>query len=229
MRPTILLFDIDGTLITTGGVGRQAMESAFLIVHGRRDAIATFGLDGMTDRAIVRMGLQTIGAPDDEGAIDRVLDRYLDFLQIMVAKASSDSYRLHPGMAEVVSAAQQAGMGVGLGTGNVREGARLKLQRVGVFQHFRFGGFGDDHEDRATLIRRGAERGAQHLKVDLADARVVVIGDTPRDVAAAVAIGAECIGVATGSYSTDQLLRAGATRAFLNLAEDGAALAVLGQ
>ena len=120
-------------------------------------------------------------------------------------------------------------MGVGLGTGNVLAGARIKLSRVGIFEKFAFGGFGSDAEDRGALIRRGAERGAEHLKVPLAECRVVVIGDTPKDVDAAVSIGAESIGVGTGGFSKDELSQHGATHAFDSLATPGALDAMLGR
>ncbi|HUM09551.1 MAG TPA: haloacid dehalogenase-like hydrolase [Myxococcaceae bacterium] len=229
MRPTVLLFDVDGTLVTTGGVGRRALEIAFERSFGRRDACRSFRLDGMTDRAIVRTGMQAIDIEPTEALIDQVLVDYLVVLSEEVAAAPDATYRLHAGMAETIDAAgARSHVAVGLGTGNIREGARIKLERVGIYERFAFGGFGCDAEDRTALIRRGAERGASLLGAPLDECRVVVIGDTPRDVAAAQAIGAECIGVGTGSFSAEQLVAAGATRAFANLASPGAMEAVLG-
>jgi len=229
MRPTVLLFDIDGTLVTTGGVGRRALELAFERAHGRRDACTGFRFDGMTDRAIVRGGLVALGLAPSAAAIDVVLDSYLDVLAEEVAAAPAQSYRVHAGMCETLdAAASRPHVAIGLGTGNVRAGARIKLQRVGLFHRFGFGGFGCDDEDRTTLLRLGAERGAATLGVALAYARVVVIGDTPKDVAAAHGIGAESVGVGTGSFSPAELLEAGATWAFPSLAAPGAMEAVLG-
>ena len=229
MRPTVLLFDVDGTLVTTGGVGRRALEIAFERSCGRRDACRSFRLDGMTDRAIVRTGMRAIDVEPTEALIDQVLVDYLVVLAEEVAAAPEATYRLHPGMAETVhAAAAHRHVAVGLGTGNIREGARIKLERVGIYERFTFGGFGCDAEDRTALIRRGAERGASLLGAPLEECRVVVIGDTPKDVAAARAIGAESIGVGTGSFSAEQLLGSGATRAFANLASPGAMEAVLG-
>jgi phosphoglycolate phosphatase len=162
-------------------------------------------------------------------AIEEVLARYVECLAEAVQSVPDDRYIVHEGMREAVDAGLQAGMAVGLGTGNVREGARVKLQRVGLFEKFSFGGFGDDHELRPELIRRGAERGAATLGVELVAARVVVIGDTPKDVAAAQAIGAESIGVATGGFSVEQLRASGATRVFASFAEAGAVDAMLSQ
>ncbi len=228
-RPTVLLFDIDGTLVTTGGVGRLALERAFEIHHGRADACA-FRLDGMTDRAIVRTALRALGAADSDAAIDAVLAVYLEVLADAVARADDQSYRLHAGMLAALDASRkEERIAVGLGTGNVREGARLKLERVGVFDRFAFGGFGSDHEDRTELIRCGALRGAARLGVPLEACRVVVIGDTPKDVAAAKGIGAESIGVGTGHFSPDDLIACGATHAFADLSATGALDALLGE
>lgn len=228
MRPTVLLFDIDGTLITTGGVGRKALNHAFEGLHGRSDA-CMFPLDGMTDRLIFRLGLEAIGIPPEPPAIDSLIALYLKKLQVEVERADVKNYRLHEGMRPAVEQAlMDARYAVGLGTGNIREGAKVKLDRVGVYDHFTFGGFGCDHEDRAELIRIGAERGAAQLKTPRTECRVVVIGDTPKDVSAAKAIGAECIAVGTGAFSPKQLLDAGADVAFKNLAEPGALRALLG-
>jgi phosphoglycolate phosphatase len=226
-QPTVFLFDIDGTLITTGGAGRRAMERAFGAAHGRPDAMA-FPMDGMTDRLIVRQALVHIGVPATAAAIDHVLAVYLDVLREEVTACSDDRYRVHAGMREAIDGARARGAAVGLGTGNIREGARLKLERVGLGGAFRFGGFGCDAEDRVTLIRIGAERGAAALRAARADCRVVVIGDTPKDVAAARAIGAECVGVGTGHYDPAALMASGATAAFPDLADPGAHAALFG-
>jgi phosphoglycolate phosphatase-like HAD superfamily hydrolase len=227
LRPTVFLFDIDGTLITTGGAGRRAMERAFEVVYGRPDAMA-FPMDGMTDRLIVRQALVHVGLDATETAIDRVLDAYMDVLREEVASCSDDRYRVHAGMREAIDGAQARRAAVGLGTGNIREGARVKLERVGLADAFRFGGFGCDAEDRAALIRVGAERGAAELGVPLDQCRVVVIGDTPKDVAAAQAIGAECVAVGTGHYDPAALLACGATAAFPDLAHPDAPAALYG-
>lgn len=224
----MLLFDIDGTLVTTGGVGRRALERAFERRYGRNDACASFRLDGMTDRRIVRQGLAALGVEPSEPLIDSILATYVDVLREELAAADMTRYRLHAGMREAVEAARGLGMAVGLGTGNIRDGARLKLERVGFFAPFEFGGFGCDHEERQELIRRGAERGAARLGRELEECRVVVIGDTPKDVAAAQGIGAECVGVGTGSFSAEQLVAAGAACAFPTLAAPGALDALLG-
>ena len=228
MRPTILLFDIDGTLITTGGAGRRALEVAFERRFGSSEA-CNFRLDGMTDRAIARIGLEAIGATVTQAAIDEILGIYIEVLKGEVARADDKTYRLHEGMLDAVLAGQAERCAIGLGTGNLKLGAAVKLERVGVYHHFAFGGFGCDAEARVEVIRRGAERGADHLGVSLTECRVVVIGDTPKDVAAAQGIGAESIGVGTGSFTPEALLESGATFAFRDLSQSGALEAQLGR
>lgn len=220
--PTVLLFDIDGTLISTGGAGRRALELAFAELHQREDAIKTFKLAGMTDRAIVRQGLEIIGQPPTDTAIAVLIAKYLEFLAVEVPKIEADKYVVHPGMLDAIAAGKKMGAAIGLGTGNVKDGAKIKLARVGLFEAFNFGGFGDDHEMRPELIRRGAQRGVKQLRVPWTEARVVVIGDTPHDIAAAHAIEAQCMAVATGGFTVEQLKEAGADWAFETLAAPGA-------
>ncbi len=228
MKPTVLLFDIDGTLITTGGAGRRAITRAFETVYGRPDACDDFSFSGMTDRAIVRLGLDAIGVTVSSATIDEVIGSYLRLLDEEVARVDAAQYRVHQGMHEAIAAGHANGCAVGLGTGNVQRGAMTKLKRVGLHERFDFGGFGDDHELRPELIRRGAERGAAKLGKSLDAVRVVVIGDTPKDIDAAKAIGAECVAVATGDHSLEALEQAGATRVFPDLTVSGALESLLG-
>jgi phosphoglycolate phosphatase-like HAD superfamily hydrolase len=222
VRPTILLFDIDGTLIDSTGIGRVALEDAFDALYGRRDAISSFRLDGMTDPAIVRKGLAAIGENVSEAAMAEVLSRYLTRLEHHVAQVPLERYIVHRGVRATVDRAHAAGYAVGLGTGNVVPGARIKLSRVELFSRFDFGGYGSDAEDRPTLIRRGAERGAEKLGLPLSKCRVIVIGDTPKDIDAASAIGADCLAVATGHYDVAALDGHGCYRAVEHLETDEA-------
>jgi phosphoglycolate phosphatase-like HAD superfamily hydrolase len=227
MRPTVLLFDVDGTLITTGGVGRRAVARALETRAPR--ARVDFSFAGMTDRLIVRQALESGGEVASEAAIDAIIDHYLEVLVDEVARADESSYRIHPGMREAIAAAERTeGVAVGLGTGNVERGARIKLERVGISDRFGFGGFGCDAEDRAKLIRVGAERGAARLGVLRERCRVVVIGDTPRDVAAAKAIGAESLAVATGTVAHEELAACSPSHLFASLAAPGALASLLG-
>jgi phosphoglycolate phosphatase len=231
VRGTVILFDVDGTLVLTGGAGRRALSRAFDEVCGSRDALAGVRLGGMTDRLIVREGLRAIGWAHDPRLVDRVLETYLTHLPEEVARSSN--YRVLPGVHAVVDAVAEASSGgaplaLGLGTGNMRRGAEIKLERGGLGAAFPFGGFGCDHEDRAELLRAGVTRGAKHLGEPADRCRVVVVGDTPRDVHAARAIGAECVCVGTGGFEPDELLRLGATAAFADLTDPVAVRAICG-
>jgi phosphoglycolate phosphatase len=230
VRPTVLLFDIDGTLVTTAGCGRRALEQAFARCHGQSAALRDVRFDGMTDRAIVRLGLAALGeratGPAAEAAIDTLLAAYIPLLEEEIA--GTPDFRLHRGVREVLDAiSARPAVAVGLGTGNIRAGARAKLTPLGIFDRFRFGGFGCDHEERPALLRIGAERGAATLGVALDGCRVVVIGDTPRDVEAARAIGAEPIGVGSARFSCAELVASGAMCAFPHLAEPALLAALL--
>ena len=227
MKPTILLFDIDGTLITTGGVGRKSIAQTFDALYGKPDACSGFSFSGMTDRAIARLGLSALSVEPTDAAIAAVLSRYLVHLNEELLRVDRSKYRVHTGMAEAVNAGLAASMAVGLGTGNVRDGAMAKLSHVGLASLFKFGGYGDDAEHRPELILRGVERGAAHLGVAREEARVVIIGDTPKDIAAAQAIGALSLGVGTGEFSSKQLADVGATWAFDTIASPGALEALL--
>lgn len=224
--PTVLLFDIDGTLIATGGAGRRAMAGAFRELYAKEDVFEGFSFAGMTDRAIVRHGLVAAVGACDEAAIDRALDVYVAHLHRELEKR--DGYRVFPGVHDVLARVRgHERVAVGLGTGNVKRGAYAKLTPGDLTAHFSFGGFGCDAEDRAEVLRSGARRGAASLGVPFDECRVVVIGDTPKDVAAAKVLGAECVGVGTGGFDPNDLLELGATCAFATLDEDGVLDALL--
>lgn len=228
MDPAILLFDIDGTLVLTGGAGRRALGRAFGEVIGRPDALDTVKLAGMTDLLICRDALAAVGEPFDRETVDAVFAAYLGFLEEEVA--ASPGYRVMPGVYEVVAAVvDRPGIAAGLGTGNMEAGARIKLGRAGLSEPFAFGGFGSDAEDRAELLAAGRDRGAARLGVPASRCRVVVVGDTPRDVRAAHAIGAVCVGVGTATFSSAQLADAGADWAFDDLRDPRALPVLLGE
>lgn len=215
--PTILLFDIDGTLLLTGGAGRRAFMRAFTEVTGRADACEGFSFAGMTDRSIARRGLENLARAVDDDTVAQLFERYLTALADELA--STPRYTIMPGVPALLNAlAEHSHLAIGLGTGNLRRGAEAKLRHGGLWEHFSFGGFGCDHETRSELLRRGKERGAARLGLAPEACRVVVIGDTVRDVDAARAIGAECIGVETGGVTADTLRAAGASAAYCDLA-----------
>jgi phosphoglycolate phosphatase-like HAD superfamily hydrolase len=225
---TVLLFDIDGTLVLTGGAGRRAMVGAFLSLHGKDDVFEGTSFSGMTDRAIARHGLRDVLPEIKDADIDRALDAYLALLEVELGKANN--YRILPGVTALLdSIVASKDVAIGLGTGNVRKGAFAKLAHGGLDQAFSFGGFGCDAEDRTELLRIGARRGAEQLGVSVEHCRVVVIGDTPKDVAAAKGIGAACIGVGTGGFTPDELLACGAQHAFATLEHDAVRTLLLAQ
>ncbi|MCU0676277.1 MAG: HAD hydrolase-like protein [Myxococcota bacterium] len=194
---TVALFDIDGTLMTTGGAGRRAMRAAFG---------------------------EVIGRAYDAALVEQILERYLERLEAEVAR--SPGYHVFDGVHTILEHAHALNAAVGLGTGNVERGAQVKLARGALNDRFAFGGFGSDAEDRTELIRAGAERGAARLGRPLSECRVIVIGDTPRDVRAAHGIGAVCLAVATGGYDVSALQKAGADLVVERL-DDPRALAFL--
>jgi phosphoglycolate phosphatase len=204
----VYLFDLDGTLCDTGGAGRRSMERAFEAKYGTREPMRGFAFGGMTDRLIARTALESFGAEARGAAIDELLATYLGFLPDELER--TPGYVVYPGVERALESLATPNVAIGLGTGNVEPGARLKLERGGLNRYFTFGGFGSDHEDRAELLRRGMERGAAQLGATPTDVRTIVIGDTPRDVSAGHAIGAFVIAVATGWTSADELSEAGA-------------------
>ncbi len=227
MDATILLWDIDGTLISGGGSGRVAMEAAFADVIGDATALPRVRFSGMTDPAIVRAGLRLANRDPqrDAEAIPAVLEAYL--ARLPAAIAAAPDFRVHAGVRErLAELAQRSDVALGLGTGNLEHGARIKLTPLALHELFAFGGYGSDHEDRAELLAIGAARGAAQLGLPRDRCRVLVIGDTPKDIAAAQAIGADCLAVATGQFDVEALRAAGATCVAPDL-EDAAAIALL--
>ena len=209
MQVTIALFDIDGTLIRAGGAGRRAVEAAVGEAVGKPGEVSLSSMEfaGRTDPWIIREALSMFGVVADDQSVVEVLERYVDILPGELARASA--FEVLPGvptLLDMVASLEHVVMG--LGTGNAEPAAYAKLNRGGLDSYFSFGGFGSDHIDRAELLRVGLERGRQ--RTNGADTRAVVIGDTPRDVHAARAIGAECVAVATGSYDEAALREAGA-------------------
>ena len=227
-RPTVFLFDIDGTLVSTGGAGRRAVERAFEAFCGRPEACAQVPFAGMTDPLIMGLGLQALGLEDEPEARDRLVELYLGFLRDELPR--SPHYRVHPSIEDTLhQLSTLPQVALGLGTGNVERGARVKLAPADLNRWFDFGGFGSDHAVRAELIRAGARRGAARLGAPVEACRVVIIGDTPLDIAAAHAVGGECLAVATGSYREAPLQEAGAELVVADLSDPRALAFLLGE
>jgi phosphoglycolate phosphatase-like HAD superfamily hydrolase len=196
-----VLFDIDGTLIGADGAGRQAITQAALELYGLPGFFDGIRFDGGTDRGICRAALAR-GLPErcNDAEIDRLLAAYVAQLEKTIASAR---YQIFPGVERLLGVLAKAGTTIGLGTGNVERGARIKLERGGLNPHFAFGGFGDDAEERSLILRRGLER-AERLS-GRPSARPWVVGDTPLDLQAARKVGARVILVATGSFGFAEL------------------------
>ena len=206
------LFDVDKTLVDSGGAGGRAMNLAFAQLFGIDQGFAGIGFSGRTDTGILREAIGVHGLDGDFPALlARFREAYYSILPSTLAE--SQGYVL-PGVREVLAGLQTApGAFLGLATGNFHEAARLKLAHFGLYDSFLAGGYADDSEDRAELvaiaIERLAEAGGGH-----GPREVYVIGDTPLDIAAAQANGARSLAVATGFFSVDQLKAAGAGLVF---------------
>ena len=203
----LYLFDIDGTLLLSGGAGMRALERAFQDRFGLAGAMASIQPGGKTDSIILEeMFAAGLGRAPTAAEMDEIIALYLPLLQAEMTVASG--FRLMPSVVETLDYLDGLGAEVivGLATGNVREAARIKLERAGLWPRFAIGGFGCDHRDRARLVARAIERACVHAGVDaLAPDQVVVVGDTPFDVQAARACGARAVAVATGTASRADL------------------------
>ena len=212
----LYLFDIDGTLLLSGGAGSRALDRVFADLHGLAGAMDAVRPGGKTDPLILEEVFVTrLGRAPSQAEIDDILDRYVPLLERELA--DSAGFHLMPQVVETLDFLATADAVVlGLATGNVRAAARAKLERAGLWHRFALGGFGCDHRDRHRLVARAVERAAQHAAPP---DQIVVVGDTPFDVSAAHACGATAIAVATGSVPRRELEAAGAEVVFDTLAE----------
>ncbi|HMP01348.1 MAG TPA: haloacid dehalogenase-like hydrolase [Gemmatales bacterium] len=200
---TAILFDIDGTLLNTGGAGKLAMQNALRFAFGLDQIHDGVPFAGRTDRSIGRDLLRHHGLPAEEQALQRLQDAYLGELPRSLERKPG---RILPGIAELLRRlAEQTDVALGLLTGNLRRGAEVKLSYFGIDHYFAFGGFGDVHDDRDDVARQALAEGARHLGRELTGSACWVIGDTPLDVRCARAIGAQVLAVATGGASRAEL------------------------
>jgi phosphoglycolate phosphatase-like HAD superfamily hydrolase len=205
-RMVICLFDIDGTLLSSGGAGKAAMETALTEEFGLGALQGRVSYSGRTDRAIGLDLFRLHGIEASPANWRRFLDAYLGLLPSCLAAHRG---QVLPGIAALLEhLAGRDHFAVGLLTGNLREGARLKLGHYGLYHHFAFGGFGDHHLDRDDVARDALAAACEHLDGTVRPERVWVIGDTPLDVRCARAIGARAAAVATGWHSHEELAAA---------------------
>jgi phosphoglycolate phosphatase len=204
-----VLFDIDGTLLVTGGAGGAAWRRAFEELHGLDVDIADHTDAGMTDPEIAAIVFREVvgheGSPEERA---RAIASYLKHLPKTVAE--SDGYRVMPGVEQLLDRLIDDGMLLGLVTGNIEAAAHVKLARAGLNRFFSFGGYGSDSADRTEVTKAALHRGTLVSGGTLADGACIAVGDTPRDVRAGHGAGIRVVGVATGSYTVDQLQDAGA-------------------
>ncbi|HLZ44119.1 MAG TPA: HAD family hydrolase [Gemmatimonadales bacterium] len=229
----LILFDIDGTLLWTNGAGRRAIHRALLDEMGTAGPIEGYRFDGKTDPQIVRELLALAGHPecDSEDRITAVCRRYVDLLTAELAKPTQAT-KLYPGIKDLLDALEpyesDGRAMVGLLTGNVQHGAALKLRSAGLDPaRFTVGAFGSDSHRRADLPAVAARRAAERTGRRFTGDDLVVVGDTPDDVACARPMGARTVAVATGFFALPALRAAGATHVFEDLSDTQAVLAAL--
>lgn len=213
-----VLFDIDGTLINSGGAGAESWRRAFDELYGIPADIGEYTDNGMTDPEVGRLTFSRVvgHAPGDE-EMSRLMATRASYLKATVAE--SKGYAVLPGVKEVLSRLRTAGLLLGLTTGGTEEAGRIKLERGGLNGYFAFGGYGSDSEDRAELTRCAVERAGERLGHPLAPDQVMVVGDTVHDIAAALAAGATPVGVASGNFTEEQLRAAGGEIVLASLEE----------
>ena len=203
----LVLFDIDGTLLNSEGLGRASMQRALGEIFGSPGNPA-YRYDGKTDKQIVRDVMRLEGHSDEhiDSRMETLILLYLEGLRIG-AKSGNFKVRPHEGVLELLDVLEaRKDVVLGLLTGNVEAGARVKLTAAGINpDRFRVNAFGSDHEHRPELPAIAQRRATEVLGLDIAGDRLIVIGDTPADIECGRSLGAKAIGVATGYYSVEQL------------------------
>ena len=199
---TLLLWDIDGTLLASGGAGLRALEVALKQVFGIDGSVLDLDWAGRTDRFIIAQVFEKYGIGATEEAFNRLVDGYADALPAELARSAS----VLPGVLELLQAADaRADIIQGLLTGNLRRGAQIKLGHHGLWDFFAFGAFADDSPVRNELGPHAVRRAAEHANHLFQADRVWIIGDTPHDIACGRAIGANTLALPTGHHSADEL------------------------
>jgi phosphoglycolate phosphatase len=218
-RPKLILFDIDGTLIDTGGAGARSWTWAFEHAFGKPGVdIGKFSSAGMTDPVVARRTFaETFGREPSGEELARLMAAYLSVLPDYVA--SSPDYRVLAGVEELLGKLSQAGVLLGVTTGALEAGAHAKLGRARLNHFFLVGGYGSDSDDRVELTRTAVRRGERLLGESLDGSQVMVVGDTPLDVSAARGASLRSVAVASGHYSVEELRAADADHVLASLAE----------
>ncbi|HMI56077.1 MAG TPA: HAD family hydrolase [Gemmatimonadaceae bacterium] len=203
----LVLFDIDGTLLNSGGLGRASMQRALGLVFGS-PGNPSYRYDGKTDKQIVRDVMRLEGHSDEhiDARMEKLIELYLEGLR---EGAKSGKFNVRPldGVVELLDALEaRENVVLGLLTGNVEPGARVKLTAAGINpERFRVNAFGSDHEHRPRLPAIAQRRASETLGLEIVGGRLIVIGDTPADIECGRSLGARAIGVASGHYTVEQL------------------------
>jgi phosphoglycolate phosphatase len=205
----LYLFDIDGTLLRAGGAGARALDAVFSRRHGLDRAMRGIDAGGRTDPWLVAQVFEKrIGRAATAAEVDAILDEYVAELERELT--ISATLKVLPFVLEALAHLEGCEqVGIGIATGNIERGARIKLERAGLHARFRFGGYGCDSEDRGRLVARAIARGRE-LVGECVEDRIVVVGDTAHDITAARACGVRAVAVATGSATRRELDAAGA-------------------
>lgn len=224
----IVLFDIDGTLVLTGGAGVRAMNRACEDLVRSANPMAGVTFAGRTDWSILDDILRSHGHTLDEMLLHELRERYVKHLGEEMQLPGRGVKDVMPGIRELLDAlAGRPDVSLGLLTGNFVEGARIKLEYFDLWKYFPWGAFGGDAANRNDLVPIAVTRARAHGIDGIAAADVIVVGDTPNDVECALVAGATPVAVATGNYSTDQLRSAGANIVFSDLSDTPAFLQLL--
>ncbi len=224
----LVLFDIDGTILVARGAGRRALAVALKDVYGTAGNIDGYDLRGQTDPRIVHDLMEGAGL-EREAVRDRLDDCFEAYVRGLAAEIGDGRAVVTlPGIADLVRRLHDHGeVLLGLLTGNIEAGARIKLAPTGLLPYFRLGAYGSDHDDRRQLPSLAARRAHALVGVPLAPDQVVVIGDTPRDIECARHFGAVAVAVATGQYSREALEAESPDLLFESFADVETALAKL--
>ena len=200
-----VLFDIDGTLIDSGGAGARALNRALDGLTGIANGFRGIDFAGKTDLQIIQEGLDRLGFQSQNGLFRSLIDRYLQGLRAEVPRSRG---HIKPGVQGLLQGLRdREGISIGLLTGNLEEGARIKLDPFGLNTFFPIGAFGSDDPDRNRLLPIAVERFFEREGISVPYRNCIVIGDTPRDVTCAHAHGGRCLAVATGPYTVEELQR----------------------
>jgi phosphoglycolate phosphatase len=202
----LVLFDIDGTLLHTGGVGIKAFARAFATEFGIADGAEQLKFSGRTDVSLVREFFTLHRIEPSAKNFERFFAAYLHCLQQLIPDCKGGACNGVLEFYQSLRAMPEPPL-TGLLTGNIKKGARIKLERFDLWDKFSFGGFADDHEERDQIAAVALRRGSQQFGRDLRGDEVLVIGDTPLDIRCGRAIGAKVLAVATGGASLEELER----------------------